>query len=1621
MYPIYVGRPGLRPNVGSCDQPIVQLLESQDRKYVLCVTASTVVVLLNDTRYFRPVARWGRTPEINSFFGGLTTCCWTPDSGSVFGLSLDGFHVRMFDLKTTAGVAVSSSPVKKGNGVTKGDKKLPAAKGFKFFTNLLASPHSPTNEGTFEGGQTPKTDHKEVTLVKLSGVQESFTTLKRQPQLPRRISQMSMFSLPLKIRSLYVPLVPQWTDLAQPLLCALRQQPGFILMDIAPEGKGVKSIFFLTNLCFRRSASPSQAGSPAATYVSLRHCWRNPGCTAEGSGRWPSLYIPDGAQQKHSSFLGLLHGPLDKKTARADWAKAQREPDDKNVAGGIICVQISTVLNVMLVCLNTEWAFLLRYHPGKSKSEGHVSPSQTGEPNPQELFDRPKIGRCVCAGVNGIIAGAFLETRWEVAFLRLDGLVEIFSLDNWFNSVPVPLHRWYTGTKIPQALVSGPPSFTWNYRGTAVAISNGCRSLEVFSRSGISLVDTGELHLFEQTDYLSPSHGCIPAVWAMDDSTLLIGLRTEILTLDFLSKLSVSIDGGLSCPWSNIDVFRLRNEMYLAIESDEDPLRPVLRNELLPKAVSYKSIHVCAETRLALLHTDQEILLGSFSLGEARWGTVWQTASLEKSMCGLFKKFPLDPTGPIGWYTCNMMFYTATHVPANSSHVMYILVLATVMEVPPQDSQKPDVKYQISFAACSAPFATKPLRVFALDWGHKWRAPEESNGAALVLQQLCAPVTSPVFSVMTASGITSFEHPPLGVFFTDSTLVCYRPHRPDPSCRSSHSCPKPPEDWTGPVTMCLQTLYVAHTKLVRPLEIRFIIDIFTFLIRDNQSRLFLGHLCMSEPFANHPLRPKPISLMSPRLVLSRPLLDEMVDSPRVPVSASRPGSPFSPVICRPIHEFEYFFQTRGSIINSGFALQGSAPPLLPRSDEIAPSDDAISSSDDAEQITPQPTLSKKHGSANTFSPCIQTKARSEGVPAVGESKSFETVKVHFPTRSAWNYVSSAMAGREQASVSSSSVTIPTSADFSDCNSAEHPPLALWGDETMVGSKGDTRTLPQSLTQGDSTHRSGWSQRSQRSERRPSEVLRIVQDALSTWVEECTQLDPLERALFGAGRPVDNFAWGGVELMVSTPTQLCLLVVSTSIYPFSPSSPIACRKANFFERKQTYSNGSRRDVLHHQVPPSSDCLPTGTEMWTQQFSARVVPLHKVDGIVIAASKPLNALFTFSTKALSYTTPGGALFGRRSSQIDASPLSHWTQFLVENHPLNVRLLLQQLTEPLFHWGSKSPSAIWGCNVTSVNLFRSIEELVYLCLSKCFSAIRVQDLIKEHSVPSVSSIQRLLERSAALPEVMVLRYLLSHLKRWPQQYFRIMTRVSRIHEPLISPFLLFSLAGETIEGAFDQQIKAKELRTAMALLVPLQQVVGPIALRKGYLLDLLYHACLEADIPLIVDLLSFNSQHTFSADNLWAYQADSGVDGVVLRALETLLNDFQWRRLMLLVVKLRLDLADWFCYLQTSKKKWQGHSTLNPADVNKMVDTLRDAFWIFHRRVTLIDHPALLSSSKTVQGATLRASSRMSFKQEEFWLTDWMIHLLFYASIRSRLRVLSSALMLATSDACIALFNV
>eukprot|EP01054_Gregarina_sp_Poly1_P003029 Gregarina_sp_Poly_1__3028@NODE_184_length_11778_cov_104_566988_g164_i0_p1_GENE_NODE_184_length_11778_cov_104_566988_g164_i0NODE_184_length_11778_cov_104_566988_g164_i0_p1_ORF_typecomplete_len1600_score217_96RIC1/PF07064_13/0_00012_NODE_184_length_11778_cov_104_566988_g164_i012796078 len=1551
MYPAYTGRPCVRPNVGSSEQSIIQLLKSADTKQILCSTASSIVVLLNDRLYFRPIARWGRPHESNPSFGGLGTCSWAPDRTHIYSVAADGFHVCIFELKTTTGSPVSPNP--SSGKKLKEDRRIaerPAnSKGLKFFSHLFQVQSAlGSHESLASNARDTSAPLLEITLKKNQVADESgsFTQLKKQLHLPRRVAQVSVFSLPLRIRSIYIPDV-LWQDISLPIICALRQQPGFLLLDASPQGKGVKSVLYLSSLCLRRIQTVVLNGLNTAFFVSLKQCWKSASSAESSAGRWPSVYAPEGSGIKHNNFLSLLRAPLERKfQMKPDWTKAAKDPDDSIIAGGVTNVCVSLGLNCIFIGLNTEWAFLLRYAPSKPKAEGNSSPAETADQVTDIDSERAKIGKCVATGVNGIVACAFLESRGEVAFLHLDGLVEIFSLDIWFHTDPLPLHRWSLDFTFRQALIFGAPTFEWNTRGSAfmVAFDN---TIKVSTRCGLRLLEDINV----QSDVST-----IPGIWIRDDSTLLAGIHTDLVSFNFLVNATGGPDGGISNPWTNIDTYRSPDELVYAVEGDGDPLRPALKTTPIPLSVSEcRHIHVSPDGRSVLLNASSHILLGSLRASEPTWGRFWETQS-EKSAL-LFRRFPLDSSGPCGWYLNDCLYFTATHIPQTSSHIMFVLIFIKVAI-----GSEPD-KLRISLAGCTNPSALRPLRICLLDGGHQWRSSQVLGHANKLLQQLASPIGRAQFGVATSSGSLLFAEPPIGVLFSDSSFACYRPHQLVASCKSNLRCSKVPDEFPRDDCWCFETVYVCHTKLTRPLELRFVIDIFTLLIRDASSRLRLGHL-VSSATGDSPLGlrlyPKPISLTSPTLMLSKPLTDEMCDSARLVVSANRLETPFPPIISRPLHEFEYCFQTRGDAVVGGLSVSSSQGPPTHSEDSLTsgrPREKSASLTSRIRDVRMLP--SPKSPRSTIRRQRLKPSASHRTVSHVAELKDHADA---FIKRSAWNYVSGALAARDTASLqlsaSSSSCTIPVSTEISSDPYPVGAPV-LWKGETTSRPDGAASVENSSHTQP----------------RHPSEVLKMVQEALTSWKEECNNADPLEKALLNHEQCIDNFAWGGVEFVVATPSQVLLLLISTSIYPFSPSSPIACRRSDFFEKKRL--NGRSYKSLSGSLSRSDDnCGVEDLDVWTQHYSVRTVVLLKNPGAEVGAimvsSRPLNTISLMSTHTLQSSFPHARVpQGLAIDKYGMSLLTGWHDCLVVDYPFNVRILLHQLSEPAFYVGGitrtlqvassfvccsasdKSLSAFWGCNITSVNLFKAIEEAVFLCLCKCNAAMRVHELMKDSSVPSIVSIEDLLEKSLSLPEIMVLRFLLARLKYWPDRCFKILTRISRIHEPLLSPFILFPLAGETVQSAFEKLMQTNELRTAMALLLPLQQVVGPAPLRAQFVSELIYQGCVQNDIPLIVDLISFSRQATFFPTELWKFGAGSSLDAAILKAVEFLLAKCQWRNLMSLVVELRLDFAQWLQFLsRDAKAKWAGESDLEETEISVIIESIRDAFWIFHRRVSLLE---------------------------------------------------------------------
>ena len=97
--------------------------------------------------------------------------------------------------------------------------------------------------------------------------------------------------------------------------------------------------------------------------------------------------------------------------------------------------------------------------------------------------------------------------------------------------------------------------------------------------------------------------------------------------------------------------------------------------------------------------------------------------------------------------------------------------------------------------------------------------------------------------------MSEFTEPPIGIYFDNEVFVCYRAHTPTPKCEHSQKCShnisahidgetrgiskvtrSSERDWND-LELCFESIYVCKTELGRPLEIAFISDIFTLLIR----------------------------------------------------------------------------------------------------------------------------------------------------------------------------------------------------------------------------------------------------------------------------------------------------------------------------------------------------------------------------------------------------------------------------------------------------------------------------------------------------------------------------------------------------------------------------------------------------------------------------------------------------------------------------------------------------------------------------------------------------------------------------------------------------------------------
>lgn len=185
----------------------------------------------------------------------------------------------------------------------------------------------------------------------------------------------------------------------------------------------------------------------------------------------------------------------------------------------------------------------------------------------------------------------------------------------------------------------------------------------------------------------------------------------------------------------------------------------------------------------------------------------------------------------------------------------------------------------VTFLGSTRPAGIKPVRASVLNEAMRWRFEGRTDGdenaapptnsdasridAKNVLKQMYSLKGSP-HTYAGTQGSVKFWLPPVGVYFEDNTFACYRSHLPSSKCKSSQRCSrysKKNDSFTGNPIFCFELLYLAKCSLLSaPIEICFIGDVYTLLVRDASQKLLLGHISPENGDANAWCQQRPFSM-----------------------------------------------------------------------------------------------------------------------------------------------------------------------------------------------------------------------------------------------------------------------------------------------------------------------------------------------------------------------------------------------------------------------------------------------------------------------------------------------------------------------------------------------------------------------------------------------------------------------------------------------------------------------------------------------------------------------------------------------------------------------------------------
>lgn len=122
-----------------------------------------------------------------------------------------------------------------------------------------------------------------------------------------------------------------------------------------------------------------------------------------------------------------------------------------------------------------------------------------------------------------------------------------------------------------------------------------------------------------------------------------------------------------------------------------------------------------------------------------------------------------------------------------------------------------------------------------------------------------------------------------------------------------------------------------------------------------------------------------------------------------------------------------------------------------------------------------------------------------------------------------------------------------------------------------------------------------------------------------------------------------------------------------------------------------------------------------------------------------------------------------------------------------------------------------------------FQSMEITLRLCLESVLSIVKARlssGITEDIEAPTLKSIRFVLDSLVADPSVTTLAVCINNLKKWKCEGARILSRVSRLLEPLISPFIIFPLAGITLEQLFNREVSCCQAMV-VAMIFRLQRI--------------------------------------------------------------------------------------------------------------------------------------------------------------------------------------------------------